>query len=298
MSDRYRCAAESRERGENLAGTASTVRRWLAIEQPGAWGADALSQSRMAPDTARALRDLGTRHGIRIVLLRRHGRTSSDGPRTAIAADTSSGAGRTWSIQFEDPAELVELDLGRFASGGSPGGDPLTAPVYLVCTHGSHDACCAEFGRVTAAALAEVAGDRTWECSHIGGDRFATNVVVLPHGVYHGRVTAADAEQLVARHDTGRTLLHTYRGRSQHPFVVQAAEAALRHHLDEDRLDAVTAPARHERDGRMRRVPLVVGEQQWLVDIEVEDAAPCLMTCRADAPASPPSFRVAGIRST
>jgi hypothetical protein len=60
---------------------------------------------------------------------------------------------------------------------GSDPGEVSEEPIYLVCTHGRHDACCAVRGRPVAAALAAAYPERTWECSHIGGDRFAANVV-------------------------------------------------------------------------------------------------------------------------
>ena len=68
----------------------------------------------------------------------------------------------------------------------------------LVCTHGVHDTCCAIRGRPVAAALAAEWPGQVWECSHVGGDRFAPNVVVLPDGFYYGNL---DPESAV-RHRT------------------------------------------------------------------------------------------------
>ena len=61
-------------------------------------------------------------------------------------------------------------------------------PILLVCTHGVHDTCCALRGRPVAAALAARWPGQVWECSHVGGDRFAPNVVVLPDGFYYGNL--------------------------------------------------------------------------------------------------------------
>ena len=46
MSD-FRCAAEARARGDELAGTASTVRGFLLLEHAGPWGVDALRDARL-----------------------------------------------------------------------------------------------------------------------------------------------------------------------------------------------------------------------------------------------------------
>ncbi|HZB24385.1 MAG TPA: hypothetical protein VE444_11130 [Gaiellaceae bacterium] len=41
-----RCSQASETRGEPMAGTASTVRSWILLEDPGPWGGDALRDAR------------------------------------------------------------------------------------------------------------------------------------------------------------------------------------------------------------------------------------------------------------
>jgi hypothetical protein len=53
-------------------------------------------------------------------------------------------------------------------------------------------------------------------------------VVVLPHGLYYGRVEPGDTRALVAAHAVGEVDLGRYRGRSAFSFPVQAAEHAIR----------------------------------------------------------------------
>jgi hypothetical protein len=52
--------------------------------------------------------------------------------------------------------------------------------------------------------------------------------VCLPHGHYYGRIEREDAVGLLDEHLSGRLTLANYRGRSCHPFHVQAAEADVR----------------------------------------------------------------------
>src|SRR4029453_16254338 len=47
-------------------------------------------------------------------------------------------------------------------------------------------------------ALRGVAPGQVWETTHLGGDRFAGNVLVLPDGFLYGHVTAATAAALAA----------------------------------------------------------------------------------------------------
>jgi hypothetical protein len=114
--------------------------------------------------------------------------------------------------------QLLDVLAGRVA------GEPSSEPVYLVCTHGRHDACCAVHGRPAAAALAAAYPDRTWECSHVGGDRFAANVVLLPHSLFYGHVQQSQAVDLVNQYDEGVVVPEYYRGSGAFPAPVQAAQ--------------------------------------------------------------------------
>ena len=61
---------------------------------------------------------------------------------------------------LRDHAELLDLDLDAIARGEAPDWDRFEGPLFGVCTHGRHDACCAERGRPVAAALTDVAPER------------------------------------------------------------------------------------------------------------------------------------------
>jgi hypothetical protein len=153
--------------------------------------------------------------------------------------------------RIEEAVLLDPRERGSFT--GRPG-----EPVFVVCTHGRRDPCCAERGRPLAEAAARVAPEATWESTHVGGDRFAGNLVAFPHGLYFGRVEPADAAQIVRAYREGRIgRLERYRGRSAHPFHVQAAEVALRLHLGLDRIDDAV-PAASRRDGDRAEVDVVV----------------------------------------
>ena len=153
-------------------------------------------------------------------------------------APTTAGA---WleRATVEHDTELLELDLDGLAAGERGYGDPIEDAVYLVCTNGRRDACCAALGRPVAAALAAARPERVWECSHIGGHRFAANLVCLPDGLCYGRVAADEVEGIAAAYEAGRIVVERLRGRSSFPPAVQAADAFLRAREGLDGLEAL-----------------------------------------------------------
>lgn len=235
----FRCAAASLGRDEPLPGTASTVRAFLLVENPGPWGTDALRDVRLPQEVKDALRARSAAARVRTLLIRRHrGVEAGPGIRVFAAyADPASPWMETTTLPA--PEALLDLDLDSLGRGESPGLTPTDEPVFCVCTHGRHDACCAELGRPTVAALAAAHPYHTWEVSHIGGDRFAANLLVLPDGLYYGRVSAQDAARLGSRHLDGHLDLGLLRGRSGFELAAQVAEVAARRESGETRADAV-----------------------------------------------------------
>ena len=279
MTAPFRCAVDSSGRPDDLAGTASTVRGFLLVEEPGPWGVDALPDSRLTVGTA--LRDRARAARVRPLLVRREGRSSVTDGRRVFAAYADPV--RPWQeTAVVDRAEdLLELDLAALGRGESLGLTPTDAPVFAVCTHGRHDTCCAERGRPVSAALAAAHPEETWQVSHIGGDRFAGNLLVLPHGLYYGRVDPASGIAVAGAHLSGHLDLDLLRGRSGWAMPVQAAEIALRRQLGETALDAVRLVDRRVA-GEDTRVVLEVAGRRWSVEVHtVTGPASARLTCRA-----------------
>ena len=280
----FRCSTASQDLAEPLEGSASTVRAFLLLEAPGPWGVKAVRDSRLPDEVKQRLSDLESRHRIRPLLIRRHGRGVS-GKSRVFAAYVHSEKPWAETVTLGDVRGLLDLDLAGLGAGESPGLTAHDEPLFLVCTHGKHDACCAERGRPLADAMAHQAPEYTWEVSHIGGDRFAANVLVLPHGFYYGRLTPSDAPRFVASHLAGELDVEHLRGRSAYPFSVQAAEVYLRRKLGVLRLDAVTL-AEHSRHGTETRAVFAVGGRRWQVDVHTAVGERRQLTCRAASPST------------
>jgi hypothetical protein len=219
--DDSRCSVRALARGDSPVATASPAQRWLLIEQPGPWGRDALTESRFDQTVAPLLARRSREENVRLLLVRRPGERLADSGRRWAYADSRPGEeGLWWSVRASD------ADLLTAPWDGSVG-ERTDRPVYLVCTHGGHDACCALRGRPLARAMPAPGPADVWECSHLGGDRFAANVVVLPHGFYYGQVPG-DGAELVRAHERGQVALPWLRGRAGVAPPGQAAQHSAR----------------------------------------------------------------------
>jgi hypothetical protein len=124
-----------------------------------------------------------------------------------------------------------------------------------------------------------------WECSHLGGDRFAPNILVLPHGFYYGQVPG-DGAEIVYAHDRGRVALPWLRGRAGLPAPVQAAQHFAREELgllgvdDLPPLDVTPLPA-EEPDAERWKVTLAGQDGVVEVVVESRPSPEVRLTCQA-----------------
>ncbi|MFS8583786.1 MAG: sucrase ferredoxin [Acidimicrobiia bacterium] len=290
-----RCAPAALARAEPLTGTASRVQRWVIVEQPGAWGSDALRQSGLDTGVAERLAAEARRHGVRVLLGRRPGQRRLGADRTVHLVHAAREA--RWIEQVElpadEPAALLDLDLGALALPEPPGVGRPGPPLHLVCTNGRHDPCCADFGRPVVRALAAAGAPDVWEVSHVGGDRFAANLVCLPEGVYYGRVTPERAPGLVADLRAGFIDLAHYRGRSFLPPVVQAADAFAREHLGERRVDGLALLSTERLDEGVVAVLVQQRDGDALrVVVRAERAPAVQLTCLVHEERRPWAYRL------
>jgi hypothetical protein len=293
LAETLPCATLSRALTEPQHGTASRVRGWVLLEQAGPWGRDAVTESRLDRDLARALHRAAAAAHLRLLLIRRPAGRALDQPRACFIAHTSRRDRWLERRLLDDPAELLELDMTAVVAGERPGfGEEATEPVYLVCTNGRHDRCCATYGRPLALALAASHGDLIWESSHVGGDRFAGNLVCLPGGHYFGRVGPAEAARVVDRHLAGAIDLDHYRGCCVDPPVVQAAEWFARTATGLTGTGDLALAGRDRQAGGMQAVRFRRpggGEVRVLLRA-TRDTEPRLLTCHSTRPEPPLAF--------
>jgi hypothetical protein len=275
----YCCEAGA---AEPMAGTADAVDVWLLLEYRPTWRARALEDNELATSVrdwlaaAQArLADGGRRARLQFIRQPENDR----GGITFVVAD-SAGCRRHDVASY---ASLAGVDL-------AGDGEPVTSPLYFVCTNAARDRCCGRFGLPLYAALRERVGDRVWQTTHVGGHRFAPNVLVLPSGRLYGRVRPADLDGFTDTVERSALGARWLRGTSFAAAAVQAAEAFLGERDDVPRCGVRTESIRPDRV----RVTFADGAS---VDVELGAPTPSLASCGDVAMKEVRSFRRAAGRS-
>lgn len=222
------CSESSAERGEPLGATASRADHWILLEYRRLWSPEVLAGSGLTEEVkAHLRRQLDALPRSRLLFVKRPDRRDSEGIALFFGA-TGEHGGRLYGLELEAYDDVRRVDMAAALADGAPAGDPVER-LLVVCTHGKRDRCCALHGRPLYDALRRSDHvQAVWQSTHVGGDRFAGNLVALPDGLYFGRVGPRDAAAVADELAAGRIPLERYRGRSAYGFPVQAAERHVR----------------------------------------------------------------------
>jgi hypothetical protein len=288
------CSAGARHTGESLTATASPGRRWLLLEVAGGWGPHAFRDSPVLdPALGVRIERRAAAEGFRIVAIRRPGRARhADGPRWRWArAESTPGRERLAWGEAAGPSDYLTVP---FDESGTRSENILIA----VCAHGRHDQCCAIRGRSVAAVLRRDDPDAVWECSHIGGDRFAATMLLLPHGINYGWADTLDARHMVSEYRAGRVVLAGLRGRSAFSFLEQTAQDAARRTFGDLRIDAYEPIQSGRMTERSWEVLLADPTGQVRVELAQTHTEPVYSNCAATVALPRPAFTVRSVIRT
>jgi hypothetical protein len=222
---RFFCSELSRLAAEKPTGTASTGAVWFLLEYPHGWGRHALEDSVLSSNVKQFFAETVARVARSRVLLIKTDRGRRDRAMNLFVVRCRERSPRIVRLQLEKYDDLTVLDLGAIVAGTDLQGGVVTdAPLFLVCTHGRRDKCCAKFGIPVYNALRASEGDAVWQSSHVGGDRFAANLVCFPHGLFYAHLTDTEGKRVASEYRAGRMVLDKFRGRACYAHHVQAAE--------------------------------------------------------------------------
>jgi len=229
------CSELSLNAKEEIFATAPRVDVWFLLEYRGAWTDKAFIDSKIPEDVKKRInQNLETIPNSRLQLIKRH-----DNPGDILkcyVAKSDELEPKLYEFDFRSYEELLELDINEILERRS---NLREEPLFLVCTNGSYDKCCGMCGApVYLEILKHENNYKTWQCTHLGGHRFAANVLHLPYGIYYGRVRDFSVGKLIEGSRNCSIDLEHYRGRSCYSKDVQAAEYLLRNLTGETEISA------------------------------------------------------------
>jgi hypothetical protein len=264
-----RCAVLAQAADVPMAGTAPVAPRWACLEHRGAWPRD------ITRHTDPAIVGFAARAaaaGLRLQLIRRPGRRSDDARMRLYLTDTTPPGAHTTLVTVAGPADLLDLPLPP--PGERLPGQLVDDPLLLVCTHGRRDRCCALDGRALVKALIEAGEPDVWECSHLGGHRFAPTALVLPTGYLYGRLDVATAVHARKAAELGEVETALCRGRSAFSAVGQVADLAVRAAAHIRCADALTVTGTTVHGH---------GDESWRVQVRERTSTPHPASCGVGA---------------
>ncbi|MCY4130344.1 MAG: hypothetical protein OXG15_14015 [Gammaproteobacteria bacterium] len=219
-TDTTPCAEVSAALNEPMIGSAPQVGLWILLEVRDVWEAKNLEANSL-PDVANAwledAMDRGEAEGLmpRAQFIR-HRRRPSD-PLTVMTFRD----GELRRQEISDYSELTAID-------------PLNCQMpkceeilYFVCTHARRDVCCSREGLPTWQRLDTLSSGRAWQTTHLGGHRFAPNVLTLPTARSYGRVRVDEVDVFFADIESGAVPARFLRGNSALPPDAQACEPTI-----------------------------------------------------------------------
>ena len=269
------CSRHSQATGQPLYGTASQVRVWLLLEHAGSWPGQWLEGNDLPTPLQAWTQQLeATIPHSRVAFIKRDRPSAS---RALYLATTDPTEPRLYRLAWRAYPELLDLDVAAILAGDSDL-EPVAETLALVCTHGRRDRCCAKFGLPIYQAFQQQPELTVWQCTHLGGHRFAANAVILPSGVCYGYLTPGEAGAVAEATLRGEIHLASYRGRSFHDGVTNAAEYFVRRETGTSKATGLNLESA-EQQGETHRVTFRNGRSRHRIELTSTLGEPQLVSC-------------------
>ena len=282
------CTVQTLEENQPIIGTASSnTSVWFLLEVPQPWAAKALAENHLPEDINALLAEwVETTPHSRLVFIKKDNRPV-DSPILYIAISADSDQ-RLYQFNLQaDYSDLSLINPADLISQQSQAGllvDP--DPLYLVCTNGKRDNCCSKFGLPVIQAFIDDGESHVWQCTHLGGHKFAAVVGVYPAGLYYQLFDTATIAPFRQAINAKQVPLNGLRGRTAYPGAAQAAEYFLRQQSGNLDLDAYTLQSAENQDDHWQ-VTFKNGVAHHTVSLVQSLSQPAISGCNGKLKPSP-----------
>ncbi|MGF1495010.1 MAG: sucrase ferredoxin [Microcoleaceae cyanobacterium] len=245
--DHFFCSEACRQADEDIVGSATHYSTYVLIECPMPWAYDAFDSPKIPARLKSLIQAVKlAKLSVRFLLITQNQRRNLDRLKLIVyeqVQEKFSDGYRGFETEVEDLEQAAKVAEQHFFKAIRVEDYPLqtlqpsTSRDILVCTHGSHDKCCAKYGNPFYNQATDMANElkmsevRVWKSSHFGGHRFAPTAIHFPDGRYYGLLDATSFQSILTQTGEMQHLQRVYRGWSILPIEVQVLERKLmRHH--------------------------------------------------------------------
>lgn len=252
----------ARQNNEPLYGTIKAANIWFLLEYNGVYTNQAWEDARIPDNVKAKLDDFPNSHPL---LIRQPEQLNAHDPSIRFfVVDAAREKPAIYAIVLGSYTDILYYDFDAILAGEVV--DASDEPLYVICTNGKRDICCAKYGVVLYNAMSRKAQHHVWQSSHIGGHRFAGTMYCFPHALCYGFLGESDAARVVSSYTDKRILLDKLRGHAIYDKPIQAAEYFLRRELNNDKLEVVQYLSHKENDGAWA-VKFAIGGTSYQVNL-------------------------------
>lgn len=230
---KFYCSIAAQMGKENLAGTAASFQRYILLEYPYPFKEKAIKESSLSTSLKTYLETYLTNNYGKLLLIRQEEKKEKN--FHVFFYDSLNSCLNKQTFPNYEALHATDLDH-CFAKNTA---HQVTESQYFICTNGTRDQCCAKFGYPIYKQFQAIKPQQTWQCSHIGGHRFAPTGLFLPMGIYYGHMQVEHIAQMIQTDAQKALSLNHYRGRTAYKKPEQAAEYFLRQQLKENKNEAI-----------------------------------------------------------
>jgi hypothetical protein len=236
--NKFFCAEASRQAGEDIIGSAAIFQTYVLVECPTPWEHEAFESKQVPENLKNLVEEIEqSKLPIRCLLITNNKPKNTDRTKVLIYHKSQEAFSRGF--------RKTELNVGRieqvagvvknYLAGKNSDCEIVTDPLrdILVCTHGSHDQCCARYGNgfylqaLETIANLGLTNVRMWKASHFGGHRFAPTAIDFPDGRYYGVLEQDSFKSILTRSGNIKCLNKVYRGWGMLPNPIQVLEREM-----------------------------------------------------------------------
>jgi len=230
MSNTQSCKESSSNSGEHLYGTVPKIEHWFLLEYNDHWAKDFLDGSTISNEVKEEINGLlQSLPNSRLQFIKRNDK--NDSHLCFYYISPTEFEPKIYKFLLNDHEDILKLDLAGLIENGDIEGSATDEKLAIICTHGSYDSCCGKYGVQVYNELKESKELTVWMTTHVGSHRFSANMVMLPEGIYYGRVDTDNVWEIVKAHNKEEIFLDCFRGRCCHSQPSQVSDFFLRREL-------------------------------------------------------------------